>query len=425
MCQWAGGPAGVAPCRPARPESRGTPPPLPRSAHAYPPLSCHAAGLTGRRRACSSTSKCSQPWPTRLVRAAACRLHCHCCRCAALHVFCTHPVHCAALTLLLPSLPSQPTGLTTWPTPSVPTQPSTLCELSCGCRMCACAAPLPLLRLPSLLLTWGRARAAQPCGSLRLGACLWLQRACSHLSISAASRPPPAPSSWQHSSVQMSSEVPIWILAVGGAGLVLGALRWAAATGGACRSLGALRVCSDGWPFGGAGLALPGGLDVGTRACQSRAGAAAAALLCRQGTAAAAAPRRAPSLLASTRGRGLAPSSSSGLATYGYKIMRILGVKMTRLSNSRGGCGPVRPGCVQHTGLVCRAAWCSCGLVQPCQPPPCAGRNRSPLPPRALSLLYARICDRDQRRHHCFHWLSVWAAHFHDALPGGRRGGHR
>ncbi|PSC68172.1 Phosphate-repressible phosphate permease isoform A [Micractinium conductrix] len=51
---------------------------------------------------------------------------------------------------------------------------------------------------------------------------------------------------WQHSSVQMSSEVPIWILAVGGAGLVL------------------------------------------------------------------------------------------GLATYGYKIMRILGVKMTRLSNSRG-----------------------------------------------------------------------------------------
>jgi len=27
-----------------------------------------------------------------------------------------------------------------------------------------------------------------------------------------------------------------------------------------------------------------------------------------------------------------------GLATYGYKIMRVLGVKMTKLTNSRGGC---------------------------------------------------------------------------------------
>lgn len=27
-----------------------------------------------------------------------------------------------------------------------------------------------------------------------------------------------------------------------------------------------------------------------------------------------------------------------GLATYGYKIMRVLGVKMTKLTNSRGEC---------------------------------------------------------------------------------------
>ena len=35
-----------------------------------------------------------------------------------------------------------------------------------------------------------------------------------------------------------------------------------------------------------------------------------------------------------------------GLATYGYKIMRVLGVKMTKLTNSRGACATVLGTCM-------------------------------------------------------------------------------
>lgn len=44
--------------------------------------------------------------------------------------------------------------------------------------------------------------------------------------------------SWQNSSVQSTSAVPIWILIIGGAGIVLGAPGWVAASSSAERGQG-------------------------------------------------------------------------------------------------------------------------------------------------------------------------------------------
>ena len=106
---------------------------------------------------------------------------------------------------------------------------------------------------------------------------------------------------WRCTCVNSKSEVPVWILVVGGFGIVLGEWRqrWAA--------LGSHRLGS---PLRTPDSTCPSNIPpVDHKA------------------------RVVPLLTTS-----LSPRLPPGLATYGYKIMRVLGVKMTKLTNSRGAC---------------------------------------------------------------------------------------
>lgn len=68
------------------------------------------------------------------------------------------------------------------------------------------------------------------------------------------------------------------------------------------------------------------------------------------------------------------PAIVAGLATYGWKIMRVLGVKMTRLTNTRGKCGVWRhmqaARSVRHAALGVRGPVCVlCLAMLPCNKP--------------------------------------------------------
>ena len=103
---------------------------------------------------------------------------------------------------------------------------------------------------------------------------------------------------WQCTCVNSRSDVPVWILVIGGVGLVVGL-----ATYGASEWLTAHRVAAE----------LVMGSRLGTWNCHSMP------VYCTHSQ--------------------LIPLGCSHPPPAGYKIMRVLGVKMTKLTNSRGYCG--------------------------------------------------------------------------------------
>lgn len=140
-----------------------------------------------------------------------------------------------------------------------------------------------------------------------------------------------------------------------------------------------------------------------------------------------------------------------GLATYGYKIMRVLGVKMTRLTNSRGAAVHTASVCAcRHTllgslpCLLAASVTCLCedavfkvfafwfAMWLPCPLGSC-GSICSDFPRThphthtlaALILSSHRLHRGDQLSRHCGHFLPPGLAHLDHTLPGGRGGRHR